>query len=204
MILDIIVIVFLILLMIYGYCKGFIKIIAKIVSVIIAFVLAYFLADTVGNYIESTKVGIQVKTSMEELILNEMNKEVDVTAMSLVQEKFNILKAEDVATKIIEYVFVGMGFVTVFVISRIVLWIGQKILESIFELPVLKTFNKLGGVIASVVLFLIELSIILAVISSLSTISIMTGVVNVIKSSVITKALYEHNIFADLILAKII
>lgn len=204
MVLDIIVIVFFALMIIYGYSKGCISIVAKLVSVIIAFVLAYFLADTVGNYIESTKVGVQIKTSVEEVVLNEMNNIQDETVISLIQEKLNILNTEDVATKIINYVFVGLGFVVVFVLARIILWIAQKILESIFDLPVLKTFNKLGGVIASVVLFLLEISIILAIINSLSTMSFMSSIVDVIKSSVITKVLYEHNIFANLILTKII
>lgn len=203
MILDIIVIVFFVLMIIYGYTKGCISIVAKLVSVIIAFVLAYFLADAVGGYIESTKVGIQVKANIEEFVLNEMNHLENTTVITLIQEKLNILKTEDVAIKVIEYVFVGIGFIVVFVLARIVLWIAQKILESIFELPVLKTFNKLGGVIASVILFLVEISVILAIITSLSTIPFASGVVDIIKSSVITKVLYEHNILANLILTKI-
>ena len=100
--------------------------------------------------------------------------------------------------------FIGIGFISVFVVSRIVIFIVQKILESIFELPVLKTFNKLGGVIASALLFLIEVSIILAIVKSISSLNFMSGTINFIQSSVITKVLYDHNIFTNIILSKII
>ena len=81
---------------------------------------------------------------------------------------------------------------------------NQKILESIFELPALKEFNKLGGIITAAVLFIIEISIILAAIQSISSLSFMAKVVNTIQTSVITRILYEHNIFTNIILSKII
>ncbi len=204
MILDVIVIVLFVLMMIYGYKKGCISIVAKLISVIVALVLAYFLANTVGGYIETTEIGIKITTSIEKVVADEFSKSQESTIIAALQDKLNITNEKDIIQKIIDYVFIGIGFIAVFVISRLVLWIAEKILESIFELPILKTFNKLGGVITSAVLFLVEISILLAIIKSLSAIAFIGGVVNVIESSVITKTLYDHNIFTSLILSKII
>lgn len=204
MVLDVVLIVLLLLMMLYGYVKGFIGIVAKLVSVIIAFILAYLLSNTIGDYISNTNWGISIKTGVESRISNELNNTEQTMLITLLQDKIGVADEDSVINKISDYVFTGIGFVIVFIGSRIILWIAQKILESIFELPILKTFNKLGGVIAAAILFIIEVSIILAAIKSLSTLAFMSSTVNVIEASVITKLLYSHNIFTTLILSKII
>lgn len=204
MILDIVLIILFLLMILYGYKKGCIGIVAKLVSLIIAFVLAYFLAQTVGNYIANTDLGANIATRIESKVLDSLNGSSEKTVVSIVQEQLNLKSEETIIPKIVEYVFTGVGFIVIFVVSRIILWIAQKILESIFELPILKTFNKLGGVITAAILYIVEISILLAVINSISTLSFMEKIVGTIQSSVITKVLYDHNIFTNLILSKII
>lgn len=204
MVLDVILIVLLLIMAIYGYVKGFIKIIAKLVSVIVAFVLAYLLANMVGDFIQTTSFGNSIKTSIESNILYKFDTIEQNMIVEMLNDNLIANEQSQIANKIIRYVFTGMGFIVTFVLIRIVLWIVQKILEGIFELPVLKTFNKLGGVIVSVVVFVIEISIILAIINSLSSIEFMNGAVNLIRSSIITKAIYENNVFTSIIFSKII
>lgn len=203
MILDIILIILFVLMMLYGYKKGCIGIVAKLVSLIVAFMLAYLLAQTVGGYIAGTSLGENIQNTIESKVVGELDSSEEFTVISMIQDKLGLANEQAIAGKIISYVFTGFGFITVFILARIVLWIAQKILEGIFELPVLKAFNKLGGVITAAILFIIEISIILAVIKSISTLTFMTGVVNTIYSSVITKAIYDHNIFTNIILSKI-
>lgn len=200
MILDIIIIILFALMLLYGYKKGCIGIVAKLVSMILALVIAYLLAGKVATYIEHTSFGKDMKIGIETKILNTITNKDAETAE--IQEHF--MSEHNVPQKIIEYVFIGIGFAVTFVITRLVLWLAEKILESIFELPVLKTFNKLGGILTAGILFVIELNIFLAVIKSLSTLNFMNSVVNIIGQSVITKAMYNHNIFTSLILSKVI
>ena len=202
--LDIILIVLFVFMMIYGYIKGCIGIVSKLVSVILAFVLAYLLAGSIGSYIANTSWGENISNSIKNSVITELDNSEQSTIISMVQQKLNVGSENGVLTAIVDYVFTGIGFVIVFIASRLVLWIAQKILENIFELPILKTFNKLGGIIAAAILFVIEVSIILAVIKSISSMAFMNSAVNMIQSSIITKALYDHNIFTNLILSKII
>lgn len=203
MILDIVISVLLIFMIIYGYNKGCINIVAKLVSVVLAFVLAYILAAQSGEYIAHTQFGAKIQTSIQNTIemgLSEVGKE---GIIAVVKEKFSLNDDKVLVDKIIDYVFIGIGFITIFVLARIVLWIGQKMLENIFELPVLRTFNKLGGAITATILYIIEINMVLAVINMLTTFAFMDGVVEVIQSSVITRFIYEHNICTKIILSKI-
>lgn len=203
MILDIVLIVLLICMIIYGYIKGFIKIVAKLVSVIIAIVLAYLLAGIVGEWISNTNLGINIQTEIENRVTNKLiNSEKDTT-ITIIEQNMEIQNQEVLVQKIIRYVFVGIGFVSVFVVARILLWMVQKILENVFELPVLRTFNKLGGVISASAIYVIEVYVVLAIIKSVSTLEFMNDVVATINSTVITKVLYDYNIVANIILSKI-
>lgn len=204
MILDVILILLFICIMLYGYKKGAIGIIAKLVTVILSFVLAYFFAETLGEYISRTDFGMNIQTSIINTITDKLNEQSDYGTNLKLQETIGNATGNELVLKIVSYIFTGIGFAVIFIVSRIVLWIGQKILESIFELPVLKTFNKLGGVIAAALLFIIELSIILAIIKAISTLAFINAVVNVIHSSIITKTIYDHNIITSLILTKLI
>jgi len=204
MILDIILIILFICIILYGYKKGAVGIIAKLVTVILSFAIAYLLAETVGEYISKTSLGIKIQTSITTTISDRLNAQSDSGIIIKIQEMLKSSSESELTSKTVEYIFVGIGFMSVFIVSRLVLWIAQKILESIFELPVLKTLNKLGGIIASVLLFIIELSIMLTIIKAISTLSFMNAVVNIIDKSVICKAIYNHNIVTDLIVTKFI
>lgn len=203
MILDIVLMVLFIGIIFYGYKKGAIGIVAKLITVILSFVLAYLFAETVGEYISKTSFGVNLQTAITNTVIDKLNASTDSEVVLKIQETMGHSTQNEMILKIVNYIFTGVGFVTVFVASRIVLWIGQKMLESIFELPVLKTFNKMGGVIAAAVLFIIEISIILAIIKTIATLTFMSGVVNIINSSVITKAIYDHNIIANLIVTNL-
>ena len=188
----------------YGYKKGCIGVVASLASVIIAFVLAYFLSETVGNYIQETSWGMSISKEIKSSVVDLLKTSEESGIVEFIQEKLKLSNKNTIASKIVDYVFTGVGFIIVFIGARIIVFIVQKVLETIFELPVLKSFNKLGGIIAAAILFVVEFSIILAVIESLSSLSIMGKVVNIINTSVITKELYDHNIFTNIILSKII
>lgn len=204
MVLDIVVLIIFLIMLLYGYKKGFIGLVAKLVSTLLAFVLAYFLSTTTGVYVQNTAFGQKLVVGIKNGVVETLNDTKEITLISTIQEKTNILNESELVNKIVDYVFIGIGFAIVFIATKLILWIAFKIIESIFELPVLKTFNKLGGVIVSVLLFVLEISIVLAILKSLSTLSFVRGVIEIIQSSVIIKPIYENNIFANLILSKLI
>ena len=208
--LDIILIFLLLINIIFGYKKGCIKVLSRLISVIVAFIMAYMFANTVGNYVwNNTIIGEKIEISVNSIVekYNSYDSNVEETESNsiteFIQNSVSNGKTE-LVMKINNYLSVAIGFVITFFLVRIVLFIVVLILEGVFELPILKTFNKLGGAIISIVIFVIEISIILAIINFASGFEFMNPVVTFIQNSVITSKLYEHNIVTNIILNKII
>lgn len=209
MLLDIILIVVLVSLVGFGYKKGLMEIVTKIISIVVAFVLAYLLAKTAGEYIaNNTNIGAKGRESIQNGVVELLSKKGDLEKYSVLNrtmEDLNInttnSKAQ-IAEKVTDYVFVGIGFGAVYLIVRIIAWVATMILDGVVKLPVIKSFNKLGGAIAGFVMFIIEISIILSVIYFASSFEFMKGIVNLINSSVITSTIYNHNIVTHLIASR--
>lgn len=220
MIIDVILVVAFLVAAIWGAHKGGIKIIASLVSFVLAFVLAYTLAGTVGEYIKGTSFGESIEQAIETRILNTEKEEVEPNEESDLQDTDAVTKIEEaigekvdevvseskeaLANKIVEYVFVGIGFLATFIGIKLILFIIFLIIELIFKLPVLKAFNKLTGGILEVVLLLLKVWILLGLISFAAPLDFMQRVIELINGSLITKALYEYNIIVSLIIGKII
>lgn len=210
--LDIIIIVLVIGAVILGNKKGFIKIASGLVTFLIAFVIAYIFANNVADYIRyDTGVGSKIEQSISTSISSMLDKEDKESKMEtskhneMFVDKINEIvesNKDNTSVVIINYAFTGIGFVATFVVVKLVLIIATIMLEGIFNLPVLKSFNKLGGIIASVILLLLKIWIVLAIIHFVSPMEIMQGIVKTIDSSVITSILYDHNILVTLISTK--
>jgi len=201
---DIVIIIIFLLILLRGYKKGFIKIVTKLISAIVALILAWLLAEFVGECIANTSIGSDIKLNIQNMVTDKIAKREQTTMLTMIQNQFGLKDPNSVSDKLCEYVFITLGFISVFILAKIVLWIAQKMLENIFDLPVLRTFNKLGGVIASGALFILEISIILALANTLSDFEFMKSIIEHIESTVVVKALYDYNIFTNIILSKIV
>ena len=63
-------------------------------------------------------------------------------------------------------------------------------LDGVFNLPVLKSFNELFGIIAAVVLLVLKVWVVLAIVNFIAPMNFMSGIIKLINSSIITKVLY--------------
>ena len=204
MIVDIIIIVLFILMIIYGYVKGCVNIVMKLVSLILSFVAAYYLGGVVGNFIKTTDFGQRIQNVVQSSVSNGLIDTTENSVISMIQQSIGEMGGVEISNTLTNYIFMGIGFVLVFILARIAFTIIKNILENVFDLPVLRVFNRLGGVIVSAILFIIEISIILAIIKSVSALSFMARTISIIDDSLIIKTLYEHNIVTNLLMAKII
>lgn len=100
-----------------------------------------------------------------------------------------------IAYKITMYIMRAIAFVSIFVCIIIVTAIVSLILTLLFMLPGLKAINKTGGFIAETILFLVKLSIILAIISFIQPIGFVSNMIEYINTkTIIVKWLYNHNL----------
>ena len=219
MILDIILILIIAIATFIGYKKGFVKVIIKLTTVVLAIVLAFILQGSVSKFIgENLGFKNTISTAIENKLvdftksdeegtkrenqipvldktINNINKAAD-------EEKQAVIKSS--SSKIADFVVKGMSFIVIFLVVAITMGIVGLILNTVVELPVLKTLNGLFGGITEFVLMLFRIFIVLAIISFLSPLELLAGVVDYINDSCITRWLFENNIIVSIIGSKLI
>lgn len=78
MVIDIILVIFFVIAVIWGIHKGGVKIIASLISLLVALVLAYAFAGTIGEYIKGTSFGNSIQDAIETKIIGDNNKSPEI------------------------------------------------------------------------------------------------------------------------------
>lgn len=211
-ILDIILIAIILLNVIICYKKGLVKLAVGLVAVFISLVLALMLYKPVSNIIiKNTEIDEKIKGSIISTLTTENNEsEINDSSdkgmmkymQSYVDDAVNKTKneiviesAEVVSNKIINI----CAFLCVFVVARILAFLLTIIADLIMSLPILKQFNKAGGIVYGIIKALLIIYVILAIIFVLTYITGNTSVSEIISKSCITKIFYNNNILLGLI-----
>lgn len=211
-ILDIILIAIILLNVIICYKKGLVKLAVGLVAVFISLVLALMLYKPVSNIIiKNTEIDEKIKESIISTLTTENNEsEINDSSdkgmmkymQSYVDDAVNKTKneiviesAEVVSNKIINI----CAFLGVFVVARILAFLLTIIADLIMSLPILKQFNKAGGIVYGIIKALLIIYVILAIIFVLTYITGNTTISEIISKSCITKIFYNNNILLGLI-----
>ena len=202
-----------------GYKKGFVKVIIKLGTVVLAIVLAFILQGSVSKFIgENLGFKNTISTAIENKLVDFTKSDEQATKKEnqipiLDNTIKNINKAADEekqaviessSSKIADFVVKGMSFIVIFLVVAITMGIIGLILNTVVELPVLKTLNGLFGGVTEFVLMLFRIFIVLAIISFLSPLELLSGVVDYINDSCITRWLFENNIIVSIIGRKLL
>ena len=210
-IIDLIVIGIIFLSTFLGYKKGLIGVAFKIASFIIAIIITLILFKPISNFIinntefaqtiENTIVqklstaeieNGQIKqenSNLPEVIVNYINVGLQDTVN---EAKDSIVKivARNLAETIIDIIVI----IGLFIITRLLLLFAKAILEAISEIPIIKQFNKAGGILYGILRGLLLIYLTLAIISLLLPMLDKTSILNIINNSILTKILYNNNI----------
>ncbi len=216
-IIDAIVIGILILCIAIGYRKGLTGSLLKIISFVLALVIAFVLFKPVSTFIidktnwdENLEQGIrdtilssdkqeelssqEENKNMPEVMINYINKTVE-EAGNEAKEAVADATARQVAIMIINS---GVWF-ALFLVSRIVLIFVRGLANIITNLPIIKQFDKLGGIIYGLVEAFIIIYGILAVLSFASPVVSGTGILEAVQKSFIGSVMYNNNLLLKLI-----
>lgn len=206
---DIILVAIIALNVFICYRKGLVKLAVGLIAVIVAIIVSVVLYKPVSNIIiENTEIDENIENTIIENFSAETDGEEDTDNgfMKYMEKYVNdsinktrnqiVLEASNViATKVINIcVFLG-----IFIIARIVLILLTFIADIIMSLPILKQFNKAGGIIYGLIKALLIIYVILAIIFFMIYVSGNTTLSNVISSSYITKFFYNNNLLLNLI-----
>lgn len=216
-IIDLIVLAIIALSIFLGYKKGLIGVAFKILSFIIAIVITLILYRPISNWIinntefakniENTIVQKLSTTEIEDgevkeentdlpnVLVNYLNKEIANTVEDT-KDAVVLAVAKELAQNVINLIVI----IAIYVLTRIILLFAKAILEAVAEIPIIKQFNEIGGIIYGILRGIILIYIILAIISIILPIIDKTTVLGVINNSILTKILYNNNLILMLFL----
>ena len=217
LIIDLIIIGILVICVFIGYKRGLTGSILKIVSFILALVIAFILFKPISNFVinntnwdesleqairqmaveennnEGTAAEEDQKKGMSDVIMNYINEAVE-NAGEEAREAIIDSTARDVAVTIINVAVA----IALFIVARIILFLIRGLASLLTELPIIKQFDKLGGIIYGILQSLVIIYVILAVISFISPMIAGTGFIKAIQESNIGSMLYNNNLLLKL------
>lgn len=201
-----IVIIGIILLCIYGgYRKGLIGLAFSIVSFIAALIIAFILFSPISSYvINNTEFDDDIKNSIITNFNSKNQTENDESNFitTYVDKQIDEAKGktlEIVAIEISKICIKGIVFIGLFIIAKIVLVFFRVIVDLIAKLPILKQFNKLGGIVFGLLKGLVITYGVLAVLLLVSPMFNNSKFFKELNNSFVGGMMYNNNIIVKMI-----
>lgn len=198
MILDLIVVLIIALFTFIGYKQGLVKTAIKILAFFIALIVAMMLYKVVGNIIiKNTNVDENIKNVIISKILPEDYEEkLEILPDTLIESGESTIN--DLADGIAEKVIYAIVFIVLFIVLKIALKFVTILTDLITKLPIIKQFDKTGGIIYGLAKGLVIITVIFAVVSLMSPL-IDVKYINEINNSYLSSIFYKHNLLIKLI-----
>ncbi len=214
MILDIILVIVILLSILIGYKKGFIRMLASFIGKFVALTIAYFyyapfkdllvkftglddlvfekiklsLTNLGGHAAEASVAGSDID-AVSKMALPDILKEKLVNYLTDTANQIG----QSVASGLTDFVMNIIAFILLFILVAILISIIVKVLDLVAKLPVLNTFNKLGGIIFSLITTYILLTIAFLLITSFMSMDSASSLNTMIANSVVAKNLIVYN-----------
>lgn len=215
-IIDLIILAIILLCVILGYKKGLTKCIIKILSFVIALAVAFVLFKPISTLIiKNTTIDDNIRNSIINLVQDDIEENGKISEKTnlpksmvehineSIQNSVNETKmtvVNTVATEISTGVVNVCVAIGLFIIARIALIFVSALSSIITDLPLIKQFDKAGGLIYGLVKSLLIIFIIFAVISFISPMIESSGIIEAINKSIVGSVLYNNNLLLKIIL----
>ena len=210
-ILDIILVAIIALNVFICYKKGLVKLAVGLIAFFVAIIVAMALCKPVSNLIAEKT---QLDEKIEETIIKNFSVEVTEEDESETDEGFmkymekyvddsiNKTRNEIVleASSVVSMKLINIcAFIGIFIIARLVLILLTFVADIIMSLPILKQFNKAGGIIYGLIKALLIIYVLLAIVFLIIYVTGNNTLSSAISSSFITKFFYNNNIILNFI-----
>lgn len=211
LIVDIIIIAIIALFIFWGYYRGLIGVAFKILTFFAAIIIALLLYKPVSNLIiEKTQIDENIEQSIIEKFSSkedEQIKEEDLENMSEVLVNYIKNYTTEVQDATVSMIAKQVSIVSInvvvaiglFIITKLILIIFRAISKILAELPIIKQFDKTGGIIYGLLQGILVVLVILAIISLCASMIENFGIISSINNSYIGKFLYNNNIILKIL-----
>lgn len=200
----------------WGYRRGLVNVIFQVLAFAVSLIIMFVLYKPVANMImENTSLDENLSAAIAgnlsgttlsdgNLIdVNQTNISASVVNLinSFVTEALN--KAESnvigyVSEQLARMMIYTGTMLGLFIISRLLLVIVRFVAELIGNLPIIKLFNKSGGLIFGILKGFVIVYAILAILSVLSPIISKLGIISSIQDSILGSSMYNNNVLLKL------
>ncbi len=211
-IIDIVIVAIIALCLFLGYRRGLTGSLLKILSFVLAIVIAFILFKPVSNLvINHTNWDDSLKTSIEQFITEKTSTPEEKSSLPQVIVDYidetmaqSVNEAKEVAientAQSVTNLIVNAGVWTaVFIIARILLIFIKFITALIAKLPVIKQFDKLGGILYGILEAFVILYVLLAIISFIAPMINNAEFIDALNKSFIGSMLYNNNILLKIL-----
>lgn len=205
---DLIIIAILVLSIIMGYKKGLINVVFNIFAFFIALIATIILYRPVANIIiNNTEIDDKIKSAIINNATEEKQSEESSSNTGMQKYIEDAIKntADEAKSQVIETVANTVSIraveiltsIILFIVIRAVLIVLKVFTQAIANLPLIKQFNELGGVVYGIAKGLIIVYIILTIMYFVVSINGKGNISEAINNSYITKILYNNNIIVN-------
>lgn len=217
-VIDLIIVGILVLCIALGYRRGLAGAVLKIISFALALIIAFVLFKPVSNIIiDNTNWDESLTQGIREAIVSEPDEETaeeenaeNQGMPTAIMEYINETVEEagdsaketvaDATAENVAIIIINAGvWIALFIIAKIALFFVKGIASLITKLPIIKQFDKLGGIIYGILEAIVVIYIILAIISFASPLLSNSGIIEAIQKSFIGSMMYNNNLLLKII-----
>lgn len=207
-IIDIITVAIMALFIFIGYKKGLIKVALGLVAIIVSILIALIFYRPAANFIINNT---QLDNIISENIYNKI-KDVDFNNITVEEkEKNQILKIADkqikkaleesrdntaqyVSDSLTRTIIEGISLIGLIIMLRIALLALNLLSDVVASLPIIKQFNKSGGILYGVIEGLFIINLIFAILYILNPIVSNSKIEQMVNQTKLSKLIYQNNV----------
>ena len=206
---DIVIVAILLLSVIMGYKKGLVNVIFNLCAFLVAIIITVILYKPIaGIVINNTQIDENIEQTIIEKGTSEKEENTDeASSLDKYIEKYVQDAAVDAKNEAVQIAAKAIAVnvvniitaILLFIIVRIALIFVKFLVEALAELPIIKQFNKAGGILYGALRGLIIIYVLLAILFFIVFVNNNIEISSAIDSSIITKYLYGNNIILNVL-----
>jgi len=197
-----------------GYKKGLIGVAYSIIAFFVAILIAWMLVNPVSEFvIAHTDFNDRLQSSIENKLVSQDNKQNSETTTNAKEDTtFNFGDyidkfiqnsknegAKAVAEKLSVLVIKVVTFIALYILARLVLLLFKSVANLIAKLPIIKQFNKLGGIVFGCLKGLIIVYFVLVILLAIHPMAKDFVIYSGLEKSFIGNVMYNNNFILYLI-----
>lgn len=208
-VLDLILVAILTLCIFWGYKRGLINVGFSLFAFVISLLISIILYAPITNFVIANT---ELDDKVEEIVLKNITKEeqnneennhgisayIQNYANDIATEAQNAVAETTARTIAINVIGIGV-MIAIFIITRVLLLLLSSIADIISNLPIVKQFNEIGGVLYGILKGLLIIYVILAITFFIVSVNGNTQIASLIESSYITKVFYNNNLILNIL-----